>query len=87
MKTKHTPASCDCHIIKRNGEPLTTADYDKDSPNAPSRIEQCPLHADAPDLLAALEGMMAWARRVKGPNPGPEILNACNAIAKAEGSL
>ena len=39
----------------------------------------------APELKSALEGMMEWARRVKGINPGPEILNAMNAIAKAEG--
>ncbi len=40
------------------------------------------LIAAAPELLAALEGMMEWARRVKEKNPGPEIAKACNAIAK-----
>ncbi len=38
-----------------------------------------------PELLPALEGMMAWAQRVHVSNPGPEILRACNAIAKARG--
>lgn len=50
--------TCACYIIKRNGDPLTTADYDKDSPHAPSRIDLCPLHAAAPVLLAALEKMV-----------------------------
>ncbi len=39
-----------------------------------------------PDLLHALQGMLNWARRVKGCNPGPEVVNACNAIAKAGGA-
>ena len=38
------------------------------------------------DLLKALEGMLEWARRVKECNSGLEILNALNAIAKAEGT-
>jgi len=50
---------CDCYIVKRNGDPLTTADYDKDSPNAPSRIELCKLHAAAPELLEAAADALA----------------------------
>jgi hypothetical protein len=41
------------------------------------------LIAAAPELLEALKGMMEWARRVKGSNPGPEVFEASNAIAKA----
>ena len=43
------------------------------------------LIAAAPDLLKALEGMLEWARRVKGPNPGIEVANAYTAIKKATG--
>ncbi len=43
------------------------------------------LLAAAPELLAALEGMLEWARRVKQRNPGMEVFNACNALAKAKG--
>lgn len=35
------------------------------------------------ELVAALAGMREWARRVKGPNPGPEVVNAINALAHA----
>ena len=41
------------------------------------------LIAAAPDLLAALQGMLEWARRVQERNPGMEIVAAHNAIAKA----
>lgn len=45
------------------------------------------LFAAAPDLLEACKGMLQWARRTKlsEPNPGVEVLNAINAIDKAEG--
>jgi hypothetical protein len=43
------------------------------------------LIAAAPEMLEALEDMLKWARRVKQLNPGPEIVNALNAIAKAKG--
>lgn len=43
------------------------------------------LIAAAPELLAALNGMMEWARRVKASNPGAEIANARTAIALATG--
>lgn len=43
------------------------------------------LIAAAPELLAALEGMIEWARRVRHANPGMEVVNAINAIAKATG--
>jgi hypothetical protein len=43
------------------------------------------LIAAAPELLEALKGMMEWARRVKGSNPGPEVFEASAAIAKATG--
>ena len=36
-------------------------------------------------LLEALKGMLLWVRRVEAVNPGIEIANAYNAIAKAEG--
>jgi len=38
----------------------------------------------APDLLKALQGMLNWARRVKEKNPGMEIFNAIQAIAKTK---
>lgn len=43
------------------------------------------LIAAAPELLAACKGMLEWARRVTVKNPGNEIMNAMNAIAKADG--
>lgn len=43
------------------------------------------LIAAAPDLLAALKGIMEWARRVSVANPGMEVANAAAAIAKATG--
>ena len=50
------------------------------------------LIADAPKLLAenrllreALEGMLIWARRVKGVYPGNEIVRAINALAGTDG--
>ena len=43
------------------------------------------LIAAAPELLEALKEMLEWARRVKVRNPGMEVANAINAIAKAEG--
>lgn len=36
------------------------------------------------DLLAACKGMLEWARRVKGCNPGLEVRNAVVAVANAE---
>ena len=36
------------------------------------------------DLLKALRDMLKWARRVKEKNPGMEVFNATQAIAKAE---
>ena len=41
------------------------------------------LIAAAPDLLAALQGMLEWARRVEVANPGHEIVDALEAIDKA----
>lgn len=41
--------------------------------------------AVAPAMYEALQGMLDWARRVNTLNPGPEILNALNVIAQAEG--
>lgn len=35
------------------------------------------------ELIAALRGMLEWARRVKQANPGPEISLAHAAIARA----
>ena len=79
--SQHTPGQpCDCHIIKRNGDPLTTADYNKDSPHAPSRIYQCPLHAAAPDLLAALENIIGLYA-----NRNIDFVQARAAIAQAQG--
>ena len=43
------------------------------------------LIAAAPDLLDALKGMMEWARRVRAANPGMEVAEAMNAIARVEG--
>ena len=43
------------------------------------------LIAAAPAMYEALQGMLDWARRVNTLNPGPEILNALNVIAQAEG--
>ena len=43
------------------------------------------LIAAAPAMYEALKGMLEWARRVKQNNPGPEVMEALNAIARAEG--
>ena len=43
------------------------------------------LIAAAPAMYEALKGMLEWARRVKQNNPGPEVMDALNAIARAEG--
>ena len=43
------------------------------------------LIAAAPEMYEALKRMLAWARRVKQNNPGPEVMDALNAIAQAEG--
>lgn len=51
--------------------------------NAEFVFRACNSHEE---LLSALKGMLEWARRVKGTNPGPEILNAINAVDKAEGN-
>lgn len=37
-------------------------------------------HETINSLTKALEGMMEWARRVKGPNPGLEPRNATVAL-------
>lgn len=53
-----------------------------------SRAEQeanAILLASAPDLLAALEGMLDWARRVRVANPGMEVARAVAAVADAKG--
>ncbi len=39
------------------------------------------------DLLAALKGMLEWARRVKECNPGMEVANAVNAVSRAESTV
>ena len=53
--------------------------------NAPNARANARLIAAAPELLDALKGMLEWARRVKEKNPGQEIVNALNAVARAEG--
>ncbi len=52
---------------------------------SPEMWARARLIASAPDLLAALEGMIEWARRVDTLNPGPEVAQARAAIAKAKG--
>jgi hypothetical protein len=50
------------------------------------QIANARLIAAAPEMLEALEGMLEWARRVKGKPPeGLEVFNAINAIARAMG--
>ncbi len=53
--------------------------------NAQAAKHYGPMFAAAPELVAACEGMLEWARRVKQINPGPEIVDAMNALAKAKG--
>ena len=48
-------------------------------------LSDASLIAAAPAMYEALQGMLDWARRVNTLNPGPEILNALNVIAQAEG--
>ena len=75
---------CDCHIIKRNGEPLTTADYDKDSQHAPSRVLQCPLHENAAQVLAALKEIVGieWAQDPESSNVRDEHLKQYERLIK-----
>ena len=67
----YKPYICDVRSINSNGNDNT--------------IANAALIAAAPAMYEALQGMLDWARRVNTLNPGPEILNALNVIAQAEG--
>ena len=67
-----------CNLWRPDEEPAETMGESERDANAR-------LIAAAPELLSALQGMMEWARRVKGCNPGPEPAAAHDAIAKATG--
>lgn len=72
---KHTPGPCECVILKRNGEPLTSADGDAPCTTI-SRIALCPLHALAPEMLEALRSIVknhdSGAFRTVCCDDGPE---------------
>ncbi len=46
-------------------------------------VRLCPEHAAAPDLLAALRGLVCELESINAPAPG--LIHAKKAIAKAEG--
>lgn len=92
MEYKHTPGpwrigvrqpNSDKFIYGANGGEV--ANCDRLINFADENLANARLIASAPELLEALVGMLEWARRVNGPNPGPEIRNAHAAIAKATG--
>ena len=96
-QTRHTPGPW--ITVMTDGDDIA-AEYFRDSYSAHHRSVEASeitdgtwtgvviplrLAASAPDLLAALRGMLEWARRVHGPNPGPEVAAAVAAINLAEG--
>lgn len=92
MKTEHTPGpwiefrDAESHdIIAPDGVHIARMEPRNGREPQKEQDADARLIAAAPELLAALAGMLEWARRVKGRNPGPEIAEAQAAIAKAEG--
>ena len=92
--TKHTPGPLKAVQIIIENSPCTWAVQRKSireqwgKPSIATYIDNeadARLFAAAPAMYEALQGMLDWARRVNTLNPGPEILNALNVIAQAEG--
>ena len=92
--TQHTPGPLKAVQIIIENSPCTWAVQRKSireqwgKPSIATYIDNeadARLFAAAPAMYEALQGMLDWARRVNTLNPGPEILNALNVIAQAEG--
>ena len=91
---KHTPGPLKAVQIIIENSPCTWAVQRKSireqwgKPSIATYIDNeadARLFAAAPAMYEALKGMLEWARRVKQNNPGPEVMEALNAIARAEG--
>lgn len=96
-ETKYTPSDI-VRVMRdmsnddtRINEAIDSASMDLDWSDTPDKEREATetaavaLMLSAPELLAALKGMLEWARRVKEKNPGMEVFNAIAARDRAEG--
>jgi hypothetical protein len=68
-------SQCACYIVKRNGMPFTSADYDKDSPSAPSHIIRCSsCLAREAAMVEALRDCERTVKSLAMMNPARRIL-------------
>jgi hypothetical protein len=67
--------------------PICTVDYadDHHEPTREKAEADARLIAAAPDLLEALQGLVAWADELRRQNPEEDLRKARAAIAKATG--
>ena len=87
---KHTPGPWGVDATGQVCKRATNGSWDliaylDESPYYHDKFANARLIAAAPAMYEALKGMLEWARRVKQNNPGPEVMDALNAIARAEG--
>jgi hypothetical protein len=69
-------------IHKEHGERIANAELIAEAFNVTHETGRTPrqLADERAELITALNGMLDWARRVNTLNPGPEVVNACNAL-------
>ena len=87
-ETAYTPGpweACGCTIYSGETRIGQTWDADHDGLPTPEMEANARLIAAAPDLLTALEGLLADWERVHGPVPADHETRA--AIAKARGGV
>ena len=72
------------YVNDEDGEPITIAEFNDSLPEGRFNAR---LIASAPELLEALEGLLAYYLRIEGKEPGPHTPfgRAAAAIAKATG--
>jgi len=73
-----TERPCIAHVMQMAGP---DGKPDAESLANAAHIVRCVNHHD--ELVNALRGMLNWARRVKGLNPGMEVAEAVNVLARA----
>lgn len=88
MKTQHTPGPCGCCLVPVNDE-TEACDLCSEATGANNgigwRIQYCPTHAAAPDLLAALQNLCG-DKYLADPINADRMAEAKAAVLKARGT-